>query len=490
MQKKLNLLSLVHAHQNLTENGFDQFISYHNFVLRNGEIDDLTKLILLLIDQNEINASNLENFLIGYRIPQIGKEFDLLRFGKNYHINIELKSVSNQEKILTQLKRNKYYMKFLGLPVYHLTFEADTNTLYYLNNDNTLKVINIHVLREWIKYQEIRKVVNADKLFNPSDYLVSPFNSTEKFIQNEYFLTHQQEEIKVKILDSICKSESPNFISLIGGAGTGKTLLAYDIVKKILEKEYKTIIFHCGQLNDGQKKLIKECWKIASIRNLKQYNLANFDLVLVDEAQRLRSDQLEKIDNEISTNNGKCIFAYDKLQTLNSNEERINSSGKITILCKGHIHTLSEKIRTNKEIANFITALLDKKRNFNEFKTDNIQIRYFNRLEDAKYFLSSLDKSEWEVLRFTPSQYSKEFHASYSQIGQVSHAVIGQEFEGIALIVDQFFTYNDDGNLIYNNNSYYLASKMLFQNLTRARKRLLIIILKNEELLTRCLSIT
>lgn len=38
-----------------------------------------------------------DDFLFGYVIPQINKEFDLLRFGENYNINIELKSDTTVE---------------------------------------------------------------------------------------------------------------------------------------------------------------------------------------------------------------------------------------------------------------------------------------------------------------------------------------------------------------------------------------------------------
>ena len=35
---------------------------------------------------------DLDGFFVGYTIQQIGKEFDLLRFGENFNLNIELKS--------------------------------------------------------------------------------------------------------------------------------------------------------------------------------------------------------------------------------------------------------------------------------------------------------------------------------------------------------------------------------------------------------------
>ncbi len=57
------------------------------------------------------------------------------------------------------------------------------------------------------------------------------------------------------------------------------------------------------------------------------------------------------------------------------------------------------------------------------------------------------------------------------------------------LVIDDAFKYNDEGKLQYTKKSYYHPIKMLFQNLTRARKKLNIVIVNNEEVLNRCLSI-
>ncbi len=55
---------------------------------------------------------DLDGFFVGYTIQQIGKEFDLLRFGENFNLNIELKSelkIANKaDKIEKQLKTNHY----------------------------------------------------------------------------------------------------------------------------------------------------------------------------------------------------------------------------------------------------------------------------------------------------------------------------------------------------------------------------------------------
>jgi len=489
MTKKLNILSLIQAHQNLTEDGFKSFLSYHDVDLKIAEINDLTALVQLFTE-NGCNAAELDSFFVGYKIPQIGKEFDLLRFGETRHINIELKSTSTEPKILKQLKRNKYYLKFLDRPIHYFTFQTDTTTLYHLNDDDILEVVEANFLIDLLKAQDVQQIFDADGLFNPSDYLVSPFNSTDMFLNGQYFLTNQQEELQSQILEAINAATTATFISLTGGAGTGKTLLAYDIVKGLIEDGKKTLIIHCGRLNDGHRKLIEAGWNIISIRRFRTQKLANFDLVLVDEAQRLMQDQVERIKREISEDGSNCLFAYDRVQTLSSHEERCDAGGQISTLCHGNTYSLSEKIRTNKEIANFLKALLDNQRNFGAANSENIQIRYFGAADDVKGFLTSLSNEEWEVLRFTPSQYNNEFHETYSHAGnKTSHEIIGQEFEGVAVVIDRHFTYNDDGKLIYRGGVYYSAPKMLFQNITRARKRLLIVVQQNEELLERCMSI-
>ena len=71
---------------------------------------DLESLNILLqnIYENEpgINISNFNDFYIGYTIPQIGKEFDLLRFTNKSILNIELKLLRNYHYLLAYLKNS------------------------------------------------------------------------------------------------------------------------------------------------------------------------------------------------------------------------------------------------------------------------------------------------------------------------------------------------------------------------------------------------
>lgn len=487
--KNLSILSLIQAHESLESESFNCFLEYYGIEIKIAELDDLRELVTILYDET-YNLNIFNYFYVGYKIPQIGKEFDLLRFGKEHIINIELKQTSTEEKIKKQLIRNKYYLSCTGRKVYNFSYESGSKKLYILKNDTSLELVGIEYLEKLLTKQKIAHKEDIDTLFNPSDYLVSPFNSTQKFLSNQYFLTHQQEEVKNKITKSLFSGRLANFISIIGGAGTGKTLLVYDIVKDLMSKGRTALIIHCGYLNDGQEELNRCGWDIIKIKDYSSCDISIYDVIVIDEAQRIYPKQLDEIVKVITSNNGTCIFSYDKLQTLATWEEKRDIDSKINKITPLSIYRLSEKIRTNKEIANFIKMLFNNRRKLELFDNGNIEINYFKSLNDAKYYLESLDVKEWEVLRFTPSQYKNEHHEKYSDLSKkTSHKVIGQEFDSVAVTIDRYFTYDENGKLIYSGDAYYYPLKMLFQNITRARKRLNLVIINNEELLNRCIEI-
>lgn len=479
----------MQAREALQDDSFESYMNYYAIDIKKSELEDL-KILVDELYEIKTSICIFEGFYFGYKIPQIGKEFDLLRIGGNFLINIELKSTSTEKKILKQLIRNKYYLSYLGKKIYNICYVSSSKAIHFLKNDGSLGNMVLEELLDVLQTQKVEKIEDLDKLFNPSDYLVSPFNSTQKFLDGQYFLTHQQEDVKAQILNTLNTSKVANFISIVGSAGTGKTLLVYDLSKELIEAGVKPLIIHCGYLNEGQEILKYRGWNIIPIKTYKTHDISSYDVVIIDEAQRIYPVQLDEIVASISSGKGNCIFSYDKMQTLAKWEEDRDIDGKINKISHLKVHKLSERIRTNKEIATFIKMLFNNKRNLTISNNGNIEINYFYNLDDAKMYLESLDSNQWEVLRFTPSQYKNEHHEKYSNIyGKTSHKVIGQEFDGVVVTMDQYFTYDKDGELNYHGGAYYYPVKMLFQNITRARKKVNLVIIDNEEVLNRCVQI-
>lgn len=487
--KSINILSLAQAHKSLSDEELKKFKQHYGIELKKSEHHDLNNLLDVLCDEIT-NPCLFSGFYVGYKIPQIGKEFDLLKISNNAIVNIELKQTSSAEKILKQLQRNYYYLSFTGKEIYSFTYSSDTESLYMLDMNSNLIESSLNRLQDILFTYSDDFTGDIDSLFNPSDYLVSPFNSTDKFIKNQYFLTHQQEEFKGCILKALSNNSVARFVSLTGAAGTGKTLLVYDLVKNILSEGGKVLVVHCGNLNNGHNELKKLGWDIIAIKAIKNTNLKNYNTILIDEAQRIYSYQLTDLISFVKSNKKSCIFSYDKLQTLGKQEEWSGVVEEIGKICGTQTYKLSEKIRTNKEIANFIRMLFSIKSVLEAVNSSNIIINYFDNTDDARDYLFNLDHQEWEVLRFTPSQYNKEYHENYSYIDhKKSHEIIGQEFDNVAVTIDEHFDYDSDGKLIYAGRAYYNPLKMFFQNITRTRKKLNVVIINNKKILNRCLSI-
>ena len=107
------------------------------------------------------------------------------------------------------MKTNHYYLKFLGKPL--RLFSYVENDGYYEYVDNSLIKTNAEAIAACMHNQVINYTINPDHAFVPSSYLVSPFNSTDKFMGDEYFLTTAQQRIKDEIHSALKNHEFAYF---------------------------------------------------------------------------------------------------------------------------------------------------------------------------------------------------------------------------------------------------------------------------------------
>lgn len=489
--KPANLLSVVQTYKSVTQPVCEKYLAFFKIKYKESELHDLYSFIETL-NSATYNIDILDNFYLGYTIPQISKEFDLLKFSEDSVVNIELKCENTGEKIRSQIIRNQYYLSFLKKKVYSFTYVSKEKQLYTLDEKQSLVVVDFKELIQILLKQNKIEIPNINELFNPSNYLVSPFNSTEHFIKGHYFLTAHQEEIKRECINDLNK-KGVTFLSICGKAGTGKTLLVFDIAKELISTNQKVLLIHCGNLNPGHIKLRDEYkWNICPIKSYSSYNFEDFNLIVIDETQRIYPYQLDVIIKKIKTTDGNCIFSYDQEQCLRVWETNNNISHQIIDRTASKIHRLTEKIRTNKEIASFINLIFNKDKPIEKLDRSNIDLTYFLNCDDAKNHIELLRDEGWKIINFTPSNLHTHTYDKYSVSEEDNvHAAIGQEFDNVIAVIDQHFYYkgHELETKDYTNTPYYDPSKMLLQVMTRTRKKLSVIIINNEEILSRCLSI-
>lgn len=488
--RKSNVISVLSAYKNLPTNLFQSYLDYHSINIKNDELNDLD-VFAEHLKSLTANIEIFDNYFIGYCIPQIGKEFDLLRIGTETIVNIELKRESTNEKILKQLKRNKYYLSFLNKELINYTYVSSEKKLYEINDEGSLQEINIRQLIANLASQNIIDIQDIDKLFNPSDYLVSPFNSTQQFVRSKYFLTNHQEKIKNKVLEEITKPKY-SVLAIKGKAGTGKTLLTYDIANEVYKTD-EILVIHCGLLNNGHITLRDDyAWNIIAAKFLYNEDFSKYQLVIIDEAQRIYTNQLAFIIKEVKKHIKNCIFSYDGLQTLRSGEIRNKIASKIEENISLPAFELTTKIRTNKEVASFIQCLLNQNKPINRLNYSNIELNYFENHKVAKAYLLFLKTKNWKIINYTPSTVHTLPYESYVLDNEDNaHTVIGQEFDNVVAVIDSHFFYKNNvlSTRNYPYKPYYHPTKMLFQILSRTKIKLGLVIIDNQEVFERSLQI-
>lgn len=488
--KEVNLLSFIAAYKDLTPELFDSYSNYYGIKMKPDECSDLEMLVKdMKLQTKPIHF--YEAYFIGYQIPQIPKEFDLLRIGEESIVNIELKRSSTPDRIKNQLVQNKYYLSFLNKKVYHFTYVVDEKKFYTINANEDLIESNIKELFEALSTQEVKKINNIDSHFNPSNYLVSPFNSTIEFLAGRYFLTTQQEDIKRTVL-SILGNQQSSILAIRGKAGTGKTLLTYDIAKDYINQRKKIRIIHCGRLNNGHHLLNEKGWDIVSIKFISYPDIPQYDLTIVDEAQRITPYQLIQIFRTIKGKSGRCIFSYDAQQTLRKEEASNNTGALIEQEATYKPFDLSIKIRTNKEIASFIYCLFNTKKPVEKHTYANVELNYFSSYDEAVIFIIQQRTNNWKFINYTSSTKPLPYHVhKIDDEYDNAHTVMGQEFDNVIALIDEYFYYNSNGDLdVRSYTPYYQTTSMLFQIVSRTRLKLSIVIVKNKAILERCLAIT
>ena len=428
-----------------------------------------------LLNYLDLSIEDADSFFYSYNIPQLNKEMDLIKICNDLCINIEIKSGNvTKEKIARQLVQNNHYLKMLNREVICVTYIADSNEIYLLNKNELIDIISKGDLIQILKDRK-GEYVNLDEVFSPKNILVSPLNDTDKFINGNYLLTEYQEMIKNSIL--LIDRKTTSFVGITGNAGTGKTLLTYDIAKH-MSKYSKVLIIHGGNLCDGHKYLDKKLSNIDiySAKYFRYKKIIGYDLIVLDEAHRIYTTLINKVIEYIEESNCMCLFCYDEKQTLSKSEIRRDSVKIIKEKVGDKLYKLTNKIRTNKEINNFIYCLQDLNRYKEDYVFNNVKLIYIgNKIKANEYAKYICEVDGYIYITFTSSFYDSNIDYQYSDIN--THSVIGQEFEKVCMLLDDNFMYID-GRLTAKThpNPDYLFEKLLYQGLTRTRSKLLLIV--------------
>ncbi len=307
---------LIESFIKLDDNGYNH---EDRIGMSNYELEDLAKLFNNL--SSVLNASQKNGYYLGFKVSAgLCEEFDILRFSNYSVLNIELKHTIPSRGLVSikdQLIRHRYLLSVLNKKVNLFTFISDLSKVYMLTTENDLIEVNICELIEFVDDDYLFENELSHK--DLSDLIISPYSQPKLFAEHVYFLTNEQSEISKKIFNS--KSRK---IGLIGGAGTGKSMVLFDLAKKYQNKGLKVVVIFCSPLLEYISISEQIGVSVIPIVNVDLDNLTDYDVILVDEAQRLWKDNFDILWNK---NKELIIFSADHQQTLHPAEKNLNIEG-------------------------------------------------------------------------------------------------------------------------------------------------------------------
>lgn len=248
------------------------------------DVNDAEGLLSLL---DFIQEPNMDGFVISYMIDRICKEFDILKLGNNTIVNIEIK-LSNRKDKINQVRQN-YFLLANQYSDYHIHIYSyiKTGNKFFQYNPSSDELVESSSC--WLN-EDLKLITNLE-MPNMNIDIKSVYKYPDFFLEDRYILSNAQEIIKDKVL----KKNSGIFV-ISGSGGTGKSLLALDMYKTLSNK--KSIIFLTPFAKE--KIISKKLLDKFNIRMAKYFPLNDeiFDVVIVDEAQRIGSDHLNKIKSK------------------------------------------------------------------------------------------------------------------------------------------------------------------------------------------------
>lgn len=458
------------------------------------EQQSLHSFVNYLVSRCSLCISDMNGFYHSYHIPQISKEFDLLRFSNDTVLNVELKGNEKPlEEVRYQLVRNKYYLEHLNKQMYLFTY-FDDGRLFQLVEDDIVES-NPEILKKALSLTSINIDDDIDSMFAPSQFLISPLTTPFSFLQNRYFLTSRQEEIEKEIMADIEK-DSHHIWGITGKPGTGKTLVLYDLAKKLSQTK-KCCIVHCAPLCEGHNVLnirMKNC-QIITPKDFSScsFNYTNYDVFLFDEFHRVYESVLNQVFSLEKKGHYYIVLSYDFGQTVSKQEKRRNLNQKIKETEKVKEFVLTNRIRTNHELAAFIRCLSNPQKYHNErhYSFSNVDVVFSNQRKTTEAIIDCYTKLGYVHINHTVSLHKPDPFHTLNKSGLNAHKVFGQEFDKVLVVMNSSFYY-DNGILTAKENEAnpdYLYLDMLYEEITRVKEKLCIIIEENKKLLDEILQI-
>ena len=137
--------------------------------------------------------------------------------------------------------------------------------------------------------------------------------------------------------------------------------------------------------------------------------------------------------------------------------------------------------RTSEELTSFVRKFMNAKSSDTFGSYPSVAIMHAGGQLEAIRLVRSYERMGYAFINFTPSRYGETSFDGYAAEHN-THSVIGYEFDGVVLVLDRTFFYDEKGMLTAAHPHpcrKYMYVPFAYQAVTRARERLAIVVVDN-----------
>ena len=417
---KYNLVNFKYL-KNKDKKNVIEYLKYNGAAIFD---DDDAEGLLSLIEN--INDSNLNGFVVSYMIERICKEFDVLKLGDGRIVNIEIK-LSNRSDKIDQVRQNYKLLKqkYTNYDIDIYSYVKSGNKLFKYSVDlDALEDSNSDELNDdlsKIKHYELPDInINIKSVYKEPQF----------FLEYQYILSKSQKDIKNKIL-----KKQEGIFAVEGCGGTGKSLLALDLYKTLKDKNDIIFVVPFAKTRIIDSNLLE----VINFRMARYFPLGSdkYDIVIIDEAQRLGKWHLEKIREVCKY----LILFYDKYQDvdgINTIEDFLKEN--VSDLDKANIKQVIRNDSTIDRYARKICGLRKSSLEDKNFDSTKIEVymydeflkkisefRDYKMIEPAKSKISSSPSCKKNCPEKT-CEYLKD-----RIVNDIVHFEIGREYDKVLI---------------------------------------------------------
>lgn len=410
------------------------------------------------------------------------EQFDILRFSEKSVLNIEIKSElpkKGLEGVKKQILKHKQMLGLLNKRVSVFSYISNSDTLYTVNDD-VLEIVDLNHLVSNIDQDSVAQCELLE--IDLTRMIVSPYSQPDDFADFKYYLNDEQSVIK----EGVLKSKLSKFC-ISGGPGTGKSLILFDLAYHYKKIGKKVVIIFGSMMSDAEATKISNKIGINVVHVKRAESILDkYDVVMLDEAQRVWR---KVIDNLLNLSDKIVVFALDREQTLHYTEMNMDNQQYVTNNEYVKSFSLKNRIRTDPIMSTFILKLLNyREKKLQRCDFQNVSVSYFSTKIDAKNFILYMcDNHDFTSIELT-SYHTKTFQTLKRELicqkSIFTHLAVGREYNNVLIPLDEFFYHDKDGLLQSSYNEWYpyLENRMIFQALTRVKKKLVIVVVNNPEI--------